>query len=148
MLLQRARNELKIAKILFALSDEQDMQERCVGYLGTYYSAVITHSYYGIFYCLKSYLLSKGITIDPPDEHRKTVEALRYYADMGILDKELLLCYEDVLLRADTLLGLVKSEKRKRGDFTYKIHAPANKIPAQESIRNAELIIEHFSALA
>ena len=61
----RADNELKLANIIFQVSDNKKMQEETfnVGRPETYFSSVITHSYYCIFYSAKAYLLKKEIKI-------------------------------------------------------------------------------------
>jgi uncharacterized protein (UPF0332 family) len=113
----------------------------------TFYNAVITHSYYCIFYSVKAYLENKGISVEAPDEHRKSYEALKTFCIDRTLDIELLHSYEDVMLRANSLVRLFRFEKRKRGDFTYKIHAPANRSPAQESLQHANQFLQHIRTL-
>ena len=78
----------------------------------TFYSAVISHAYYCIFYSAKAYLLKKGIKINAPEEHRKTYEAFKELTDKGELDVELLKLYEKMLVKADTLLGIFRIEKK------------------------------------
>ena len=80
----------------------------------TFYSAVISHAYYCIFYSAKAYLLKKGIKINAPEEHRKTYEAFKELTDKGELDVELLKFYEKMLVKADTLLGIFRIEKKTR----------------------------------
>ena len=40
----------------------------------TYYSAVIAHSYYSIFYGAKAYLAKKGVEVSAPEEHKKHLQ--------------------------------------------------------------------------
>ena len=147
--LNRAENEIKLARIVFAVSKDQSMQVEVFGekYPDTYYSAVITHSYYAIFYAAKAYLLTKGVVITPPEEHRKTYDALKGRVDSGELDVDLLRLYNEALVRAETLLGILKSEKKKRGDYTYQTLPQANQAPAAESVKNAETFYKHLRAL-
>ena len=139
--LDRAENELIISDSLKRLSQEKEakqffkMEER-----NTFYSAVISHAYYSIFYSAKAILLSKGITTSSPEVHKKTFDAFKlHFIDSGILDVKLLEIYKKLVVRADELLEIFKEEKRKRGDFTYKTIPQANKKPAEDSVKNAKL---------
>ncbi len=107
----------------------------------TFFNSVITHAYYSIFYCAKSYLLSKGIKTKPPEEHKKTFLELTGFVNNGILDKELLKIYEDEITKAEVLLDIFLLEKRKRGVFTYNVKSEANIPYARESIRNAKRFV-------
>ena len=42
----------------------------------TFYSSVISHSYYSIFYAAKALLLTKKIITNSPEIHKKTFESL------------------------------------------------------------------------
>jgi hypothetical protein len=59
--LKRAENEVKLAEIIFKLSKKPEIQTNTfeVPNPETYYSSVITHAYYCIFYSAKAYLLKK-----------------------------------------------------------------------------------------
>lgn len=120
--LERAQNEFELARIIIQITGDEKMQKEVfkVSSPLTFYSAVISHSYYCIFYSAKAYLLKKGITVSSPEEHRKTYEAFKELVDKGELDVELLMLYEKVLVKADKLLGIFKIEKKKRGEFTYQ----------------------------
>jgi len=116
--LNRAENEIKLARIVFAVSKDQSMQVEVFGekYPDTYYSAVITHSYYAIFYAAKAYLLTKGVVITPPEEHRKTYDALKGRVDSGELDVDLdsgIAAGVDDLARGDGSDGGVHADKVK-----------------------------------
>ena len=69
--LERSENELDLAKIIFEISSNNSKKEE-FKIKTTFYSAVISHSYYSIFYCAKTYLLTKGIKNKAPQEHKKT----------------------------------------------------------------------------
>jgi len=137
--LERAENEFRLAKAIFNLSKmEKTKIELEVNPDDPFYSAVISHSYYSIFYCAKAILLTKNIRTKVPGEHKKTLfEFKKNFVDSGLLDKELLEIYEKEVIKADELLSLFAHEKWKRGYFTYKTIAQANIDPAKESIENA-----------
>jgi len=113
----------------------------------TYYSGVISHSYYAIFYAAKEYLHKKGVTITAPEEHRKAFDAFSEFVTSGELDVELLRIYRQAVVRAESLLGIFKAEKQKRGEFTYRTIPQANREPARESIANAQTFFRHMYSL-
>jgi len=89
--IHRAQNEIKLAGIIFAMSEEPGIQKETfkVNDPETYYSAVIAHSYYSIFYGAKAYLAKKGIEVSAPEEHKKAYEEFRRFVETGELDVEL-----------------------------------------------------------
>lgn len=146
--LKRAINELNLARIIMKLSIDKNIQYDIFGIEeDTYFSSVISHAYYSIFYSVKSYLLTKKIKIGPPEEHKKTFEEFKIFVEKGIIDVELLKIYEEILIKADTLLHIFKYEKNKRGKFTYKKLSQANLDPAQESLDNAKNFFKHINLL-
>jgi len=141
----RAQNEVNLAKIILKISDDKELQIATFGMKeDTYYSATISHAYYCIFYTAKSYLLLKRIKTESPEEHKKTFEEFKKLVEQGIIDVELLKIYQNMLMKADTLLHMFRVEKSKRGKFTYKKLPQANKEPAQESIKHAETFFNHI----
>ena len=64
-----------------------------------------------------------------------------------IHDKELLRIYEAEIIKADFLLKIFQSEKKKRGTFTYQMKSEANLPFAQESIENARKFISNIKAI-
>ncbi len=144
--LERARNELKLAEIVMQLSIHKDIQTKIpqIDKPDTYFSSVISHAYYSIFYTAKAYLIMKGIITKVPEEHKKTYDEFRRLVLQGIVDKELLRLYEEVLVKAEELLGIFKIEKKKRGEFTYQRIAQANLEPAKESLENAKTFLKHI----
>jgi uncharacterized protein (UPF0332 family) len=131
--------------IVMKISDDKDLQLSVFKMQeDTYYSAVISHAYYCIFYAAKAYLLVKGVTTALPEEHRKTFEEFSKLVEQGIVDVELLKIYERMLIRADTLLHIFELEKGKRGKFTYRRLPQANREPAKESIDNAQIFFKHI----
>ena len=146
--LKRAENELNLSMIIFSISDDKNMQISTFGMKeDTYYSAVISHAYYSIFYAAKAYLLLKGIKTKAPEEHKKTLDQFSKLVDQGIVDLELLKIYQKMLIKADTLLHLFDYEKSKRGNFTYKTIPQANQEPAEESIKNAKIFFNNIFRL-
>lgn len=135
----RAENELKHAEAIFKVSSVLKLkQELELLETDTFYSGTIAHSYYSIFFGVKSLLLKEKIKTSSPNIHKATLDAFAYYFIInGKFDLELLTIYKSAAIKADYLLGLFVSEKEKRGNFTYKTLPDANKEPAYESITNA-----------
>lgn len=113
----------------------------------TFYYSVISHAYYSIFYAAKAYLLNKGIKTKVPNEHKKTFKEFKKFVKEGVLDKELLEIYETEIIKADFLLKIFQSEKKKRGTFTYQMKSEANLPFAEESISNARKFISNIKAI-
>jgi uncharacterized protein (UPF0332 family) len=145
MYLKRARSELDSSQILFESSNNSVILEPLkISSNETFYSGAISHSYYAIFYCAKAMLLSNNIEISAPEVHKKTLDAFKIeFIDSGKLDVSLLLIYNEMIIRAETLLEIFKEEKRKRGNFTYNTIPQANKDPAKDSIENAKKFFKH-----
>ncbi|MBN2042357.1 MAG: hypothetical protein JW754_00965 [Candidatus Aenigmarchaeota archaeon] len=143
--LQRAENELNLAKSLFRISDDADLKDELeLKPATTFYSNVINACYYCVFYSAKAFLMKEGIKTEAPEEHRKTYEEFERCVSKGIIDVELLKIYKTISVRADELLGIFRTEKKKRGHFTYQKLPQANKIPAEESLRNAEIFFKNI----
>ncbi|MBI2137371.1 HEPN domain-containing protein [Candidatus Woesearchaeota archaeon] len=146
--LARAQNELNLSVMVQKISDDKKMQIEIFGMKeDTYYSAVISHAYYSIFYAAKAYLLLKGIKTQAPEEHRKTFDEFSKLVHEGIVDVELLKIYQNIMMKADTLLHTFELEKGKRGTFTYRRIPQANQEPAQESIKNATVFFNNIYRL-
>src|SRR3989338_1937169 len=91
--LQRAENELVVAQMLFQISSNTFLQKEQFKLEKefTFYSTVIGHSYYSIFFSAKAMLIKNGIRTEAPEVHKKTVEAFEtYLVNTGKLDIELL----------------------------------------------------------
>ncbi len=146
LLLDRADNELLVAKTLKKISEEDALKNNLyVPTKTTFYSSVISHSYYSIFYSAMAALLSVGIKISAPFIHNKAYDEFKKaFVDSGKLDSHILEAYETMLVRAEDLLQIMKDEKSKRGRFTYKTFPQANKNPAEDSINNATLFVSHI----
>ncbi len=134
--LEKAENELVLAEILFKISGDNSIKENLeIGSKETFYSAVISHAYYCIFYSAKAFLLLKGFKTSVPNEHKKTYDLFKKLK--GFIDESLFEIYEEESLKADSLLKIFFNEKMKRGNFTYKTLPQANISPANESLENA-----------
>ena len=61
--IHRAENEIKLAEIIFTISEEPSIQKETFKIKDpeTYFSAVIAHSYYSIFYSAKRICLQKRL---------------------------------------------------------------------------------------
>ena len=146
--LERAENEAVFANAAFELSVSDKAKEALnITKNRTFFSNAISQSYYSIFYCAKSYLLTKGIRTKPPEEHKKTYEEFRKIVFSGELDKKLLEIYENIMLKAETLLGIFKMEKGKRGFYTYHVDAKANLPIAKESLENARKFFSNMEKI-
>ncbi|MBU1199803.1 MAG: HEPN domain-containing protein [Nanoarchaeota archaeon] len=147
--IQRAENEIKLAEIIFVMSEKSELQTEYFDVKDpeTYYSAVISHCYYAIFYAAKAYLIKKKIRVSAPEEHKKAFNEFKKFVESGELDVELLKIYQEALIRADHLLGIFKEEKSKRGTFTYRKMPQANKDPARDSLEHAKTFFKHINAI-
>jgi len=147
--LQRSRNEISAAKILSDTSESKDKkQEFQIEEDMTFYSSVISHSYYSIFFAAKAILLTKNIKTQAPEVHKKTFEAFKeHFVESGILDVELLNIYKKIIIKADVLLQIFKDEKWKRGHFTYQTIPQANKKPAEQSMSKAKIFLKNITAI-
>lgn len=148
--LQRAENELVAAQMLFDISGNPLLQKEQFKLEKefTFYSSVISHSYYCIFYAAKSSLIKIGIKTEAPEVHKKTLEAFeKYLVKTGKLDVELLKIYQKIVVRAEELLGIFSKEKWKRGRFTYQKLPQANREPAKESFDNASFFFKNINKI-
>ncbi len=119
--IERAENSFRLAKAVHNLSGNEEVKISLEANPNdTFYSAVITHAYYSMFYIAKAYLMSKGIMTSPPDEHKKIYEQLVKCTEKGILRYDLLKIYEEIAIKAETLLGIFDNEKWKRSHTTRK----------------------------
>ena len=147
--LDRAENELILAKANFSLSVNDDIKVKLgVSSNKTFFNNVISESYYAIFYSAKAFLLSLGIDTSPPEEHKKTYEEFKKIVESNKLDNQLAEIYEEESNKAETLLKIFFYEKRNRGRFTYNVNANANKPFAEQSIGNSKLFcsaIKHLT---
>ncbi|MFH1827683.1 MAG: hypothetical protein ABH824_00310 [Nanoarchaeota archaeon] len=146
--LERAKNELELTKAIFKLSIENRLKlEFELKEDTTFFSNVISNSYYCIFYSAKALLQTKDIFIGPPEEHKKTLEEFEKLVLSGEIDAELLIIYKSIVVKADELLGIFRKEKSKRGKFTYRKLPQANLEPAKESLENAEKFFKNINII-
>ena len=148
LFLQRAENERDLAKALFVLSQNNKLKnELSLTEDHTFYSAVISHSYYCIFYSARAILLNEKINVEPPEVHKKAIQSFERLAENGKIDVKLLKIYKKMIVKADALLDIFKLEKNKRGHFTYQKLPQANLEPAEESVRNAFFFFKNINAI-
>lgn len=142
----RANNEIMAADSLKRLSEkEEDKINFGLPDDISFYSSVISHSYYAIFYSTKALLLTKGIETKSPEVHKKTFEEFqKNFVDTKELDISLLKIYKKMIVRADELLEIFKDEKWKRGHFTYQTIPQANKEPADDSLKNSKFFVSNI----
>ena len=148
--LDRAENELIAAQILFEVSSNPRMQKEQFRLEKdfTFYSLVIGHAYYCIFNCAKALLMTEGVKTEPPEVHKKTLDAFeKHLVRTGKLDVQLLRIYRSMAIRAEELLGIFSKEKSKRGQFTYRKLPQANIAPAKESIDNASFFFKNSNRI-
>ena len=148
--LLRAENELVAAQMLFDISNNPSLQKEQFKLEKnfTFYSTVIGHSYYCIFYSAKAILIEEGIKTGAPEVHRKTLDAFEKHLVLtGKLDIELLKIYKKMIVRAEELLGIFSKEKGKRGKFTYQKLPQANIEPAKESLDNAYFFFKNINKI-
>jgi uncharacterized protein (UPF0332 family) len=137
--LDRAESELILANANFSLSISNEIKNIFKIQEGmTFFSNVISESYYAIFYTAKAYLLFLGIKTSAPEEHKKTYDEFKKLVESGKIDKELLKIYDEETYKAETLLQIFFFEKRNRGRFTYNISSEANKPFAEASLKNSK----------
>jgi len=145
--LKRARTEINTAILLLESSNNKILNDFEISEDETFYSGVISHSYYSIFYCAKAMLFTKNIDTKAPEAHKKTLDAFKKeFINTGVLDAKLFMIYKKMIIKAESLLEIFRAEKKKRGDFTYNTIAQANIEPANESLKNAKTFFKHCNA--
>lgn len=144
--INRSRNELVLADAINNISNKIDLKESLqIEDDMTFYSSVISHSYYAIFYSAKAILLTKGIKTQSPNIHKNTFNEFKEnFVDNGILDVKLLEIYKKIVVRSDELLEVFKDEKWKRGNFTYNTIPQVNKEPAEDSLKNSKFFVSNI----
>ena len=146
--IQRAKNEMSLANAIFMISESKKLKiELELKEDSTFFSNVISTSYYCIFYSAKALLESKGVKIEMPDEHKKTLEEFEKLVKSGEIGAELLIIYKSVFVKAEELLGIFQKEKSKRGTYTYYKLPQSNMEPAKESLKNAEKFLKNINLI-
>lgn len=147
--LAKAENELKHAEAVFKISANNALKEELeLLETDTFYSGVISHAYYAIFFAAKALLIKEKIITKVPNIHKAALDAFSYYFILnGKLDVQILLLYKSAIIKADALLSLFVSEKEKRVEFTYKTLPDANKTPAKESLDNAHKFLTNIKKI-
>jgi uncharacterized protein (UPF0332 family) len=147
--LERAENEIILSDAIMRLCvDNKSRQEFIIPKNIYFYSAIISHSYYAIFYSAKAMLLLKGKRTSSPNVHSETLNAFKKdLVDNGFLDFELFKIYKKTAIKAMELYGIFIFEKRKRGIFTYTTLPQADKDAAQESLKNSKFFVSHIKSI-
>lgn len=146
LLMDRAENEILAAQALKKLSEEDAAKtEFNFPASATFYSSVISHAYYAIFYSAKAYLLLRNVSLlSKQGQHQQVYFQFRKLVESGIIEKELLKIYEEVKVKAEVLLDILKTEKDKRTNFSYETIPQANKQPADDSLNNTIFFVSHI----
>jgi uncharacterized protein (UPF0332 family) len=148
LLIDRSENEILAAQVLKRLSEEDSLKTEFNLPISTsFYSSVISHAYYSIFYCAKAYLIHKNISLSKQGQHQQVYFKFKKLVKKGIIETELLKIYEDVKGKAEVLLDILKTEKDKRTNFSYETIPQANQQPAEDSLNNAIFFISHIKEL-
>jgi len=146
--MQRAEDEFLLSQKDMSISTDDDAKNALGIPKGkTFFHSVISHAYYCIFYSAKAYLLSKGIRTHPPEEHKKTYLEFKKMVKAGLVEKQLLKLYETETGKAENLLSIFFTEKKKRGIFTYKVKSEANIPYAKESVSNSQEFASSIKAI-
>ncbi|MFA5175713.1 MAG: hypothetical protein WC413_00420 [Candidatus Nanoarchaeia archaeon] len=146
--LERAENEIILAKTNFDISINKELKNTLkLQSNQTFFNDVISECYYAIFYVAKAYLLLEEIKTAAPEEHKKTYDEFKRLVDSGKIDRHLLEIYDLEAEKAEILLNIFYSEKKKRGRFTYNINSNANIPYAKESIENAIKFVSLIKAI-
>ncbi len=146
--LKRAEDEFLLAKNDMKISTEDEIKEILgISKEKTFFNSVISHAYYSIFYSAKAYLLLKGIKTNAPEEHKKTYEKFKRVAYSEKIDNKLIEIYERETIKAENLIKIFFTEKRKRGFFTYNVKSEANIPYAEESLENARKFISSIKLI-
>ena len=147
--LERAQNEILLAQSVKLLTEDAKIKREVfkLDEKVTFYSAVIAHAYYAIFYAARAYVVSKGVNLPEQGVHSAVYSAFRKFVRQGKIAAELLELYEEVKVKAETLLEIFEEEKENRTKFTYKTLAQANKRPAEDSLENARIFFTQIKEL-
>src|SRR3989344_3271299 len=108
LLMDRAENEILAAQALKRLSEEDLLKTEFNFPISTsFYSSVISHAYYSIFYCAKAYILYNNISLLlKQGQHQQVYFEFRKLVNKGVIETELLKIYEDVKGKAEVLLDI------------------------------------------
>ena len=147
--LERAQNEILLARAVRLLTEDAKLKREVfkLDEKITFYSGVIEHAYYAIFYAARAYVVSKGVNLPEQGVHNAVYLAFRKFVRQGKINEEMLALYDEVKIKAETLLEIFESEGENRTKFTYKTLAQANKKPADDSIENATTFVLEIKGL-
>lgn len=149
LMVKKANNNLKLAKIILSISDKADAKESLgLSESDSFYDWAIITAYYAMFHITHALLATKEIKISKIRVHEATLYALaKYFILTKELEDEFFLIYEDAESKAEELFNSLSDEKEKRGRFTYERLPKANRLPAEESIKNASQFVRDIEAI-
>ncbi len=148
LLIKRAENELLAARALKKISEDTSLKISAeLPSDTTFYSSVISHAYYAIFYSAKAYLIKRGVMLPEQGQHQAVYFAFKKLVRETQIIADLIAFYDEIKLKTETLLEIFETEGENRAKFTYKTLAQANKEPAESSIRNAQLFFSYIKNL-
>lgn len=149
LMVKKANNNLKFAKVALKISDNTGAKEVLgLNEYDSFYDWVIITSYYAMFHIAHALLATKEIKIGKIGVHEATLYALaKYFIINKELEDELFLIYEDAEAKAEELFNSLSDEREKRGQFTYERLPKANRIPAEESIKNASQFVRDIETI-
>jgi uncharacterized protein (UPF0332 family) len=149
LMVKKANNNLKFAKIALKISDNKDIKETLgLAEHDSFYDWVIITAYYAMFHIAHALLATKEIKIGKIRTHEATLYALaKYFMINKELEDELFLMYEDAEAKAEELFNSLSDEREKRGQFTYERLPKANRLPAEESIKNATQFVRDIETI-
>lgn len=134
LLIKRAENELMAANTLQKISNDALLKTSAELLPDiTFYSSVISHAYYSIFYSARAYVMKKRISLPEQGQHQAVYFGFKKLVREGKIAQELLMLYDEVRIKAETLLEIFEIEEENRTKFTYKTLSQANKEPAENS---------------
>lgn len=147
--IERSENELILAKAIKKLSDNPSLKKENfnIDENTTFYSAVISHAYYSIFYSAKAYLIYKNESLPEQGQHKAVYYKFKKFVKNGSINVDLLNIYDYVRIKAEYLLEILESEEKNRTDYTYNKLPQANKGPAEGSLNNARIFFAHMKEI-
>jgi len=136
---KKANNNLKFAKTALKISDSKEIKEILgLAENDSFCDWVIVVAYYAMFHITHALLATKGIRIMEIRVHEATIYSFaKYFIINKELEDELFLMYKDAEAKAEELFASLSEERKKRGQFTYERLPKANRLPAEESLKNA-----------
>jgi uncharacterized protein (UPF0332 family) len=149
LMVKKANNNLKFAKLTLNISDDKNIKETLgLDENDSFYDWVIVTAYYAMFHIAHALLATKEIKMGKIRVHEATLYALaKHFILNKELEDDLFLMYENAESKAEELFNSLSYEKQKRGEFTYERLPKANRLPAEESIKNATQFVREIETI-